>query len=215
MRKHFYPFAAFVALVWAAQLAHGDLVVDLATGGLPAACSGCGTDGTVFGWSFIVNSPITVDGIGVWDEASLPLTTDAETGLFDDTGTLLASADITNSSTPVPSASTDGQWLFESIAPLTLAPGNYELGTLFFDAGPVAEVGAPFFPIPQITLVEGVVGSPDGGFQAPLTAFGEPVFGPTLETVPEPGLMWLLGLGSAALLLSRASMARRSKSILQ
>ena len=213
MRKHLYPLAAFVALISAAPLAHGDLVLDLATGGLPAVCSGCGTDGTVFGWSFIVNSPITVDGIGVWDEGSLPLTTDAETGLFDDTGAL-AGAEITNSSTPVPSASTSGQWLFESITPLTLAPGNYELGTLFFDSGPVAEVGAPFLPISQITVVEGVLGSPGGGFQAPLTAFGEPVFGPTLETVPEPGLMWLLGLGSAALLLCRASMARRLKSIL-
>ncbi len=215
MRKHLYPLAAFIALLCSAPLAHGDLVLDLATGGLPALCSDCGTDGTVFGWSFIVNSPITVDGIGVWDEASLPLTADAETGLFDDTGTLLASADITNSSTPVPSASTDGQWLFDSIAPLTLAPGNYELGTLFFDGGPVAEIGASFFPIPQITAVEGVTGSSDGGFQAPLTPFGELVIGPTLETVPEPGLMWLLGLVSAALLLSRASMARRSKSILQ
>ena len=115
----------------------------------------------------------------------------------------------------MPSASTDGQWLFESIAPLTLAPGNYELGTLFFDDGPIAELDAPFFPIPQITVVEGVVGPLGGGFETPLSVSGELVFGPTLETVPEPGLMWLLGLGSAALLLSRAPMARRSKSILQ
>ena len=213
MRNHFY-LATFVALVSAAPLARATLVLDLATGGSSETCS-CGADGTTVGWSFIVNSAITVDGIGVWDADSAPLAVDTEAGLFDDLGNVLASAEITNTSTPVASASTDGQWLFEGIAPLTLAPGDYELGTLLFPPGPPVQIDAPFLPVPQITVVEGVLGPVDGGFQAPLTAFGGPVFGPTLETVPEPGLAGLLGLASAALLLSRAWIARRLKSILQ
>jgi hypothetical protein len=216
MQKEVFPLAALFALIGAAPLAHAGLVLDVATGGSPATCSGCGADGTVFGWSFFVNSPITVDGIGIWDSDSAPLPVDTEAGLFDNLGNLLASVEITNASTPVPSVGADGQWLFETIAPLTLTPGIYELGSVTFDSGPAVLLGAPFFSIPQITLIDGVLGPADGGLQAPLEEFPDgPVFGPTLETVPEPGMLGLLISASAALALGRALKMRRSKPILQ
>jgi hypothetical protein len=215
MRKHFFPVAMFVALVSAAPAAHADLLVDLLADGTLAICSACGTAGTMLGYSFTVNSPITVDGLGVWDFGSAPLGSDTEAGLFDSSGDLLASVEITDSSTPVPSADTSGQWLFGSIAPITLEPGNYELGALDFNSGPVLELDPPLSIQPQITVLEGEIGTIGGGFQAPLTAFPELVFGPTLETVPEPGLLGLLLGAAAALVLGRSFRARRSKPIFQ
>jgi PEP-CTERM motif len=112
----------------------------------------------------------------------------------------------TGVSTPVASASTDGEWLFDSFAPITLPAGVYVLGNVFFANVPVAQTGAPFTTIPEITEDGGVQGPANGGFAAPLTSFDEPIFGPTLETaaVPEPESASLLGFGFAAMLLWRA-----------
>jgi hypothetical protein len=193
-----------------APLAQADLILDLASVGAPHQCGGCGSEGTVWGWEFTVNNPITVDGIGVWDYFPTPFSA-TQAGLWTSGGDLLGSATITASSTPVASAAGtggpwSGQWLFENIDPVTLAPGDYVTGSVFYDTTPLAALCCAFVNIPEITADGGVVGTFVGGFTPPLEDDPLFIFGATLDTVApisEPGSAALLGLCFAALLLWR------------
>jgi hypothetical protein len=211
MQNYTFPLLTLVTigLFGTTPLVHADdLALDLASAQPSVSCFGCGSTGTTLGWSFLVNSEITVDGIGVWDDTSAPFGTPAVAGIFDDSGDLLASAAISSASTPVASSNSDGQWLFESIAPLVLAPGEYEIGSLFFDGAPLGELNPSFTTIPQITVFGPTIGSIDSGLQAPLTPFPDFFFGATFEVapsvVPEPAMFGFLIVGIAAMILRRA-----------
>lgn len=183
------------------------LILDLNTGGAPTPKGLPGVD--TFGWAFSVNSAITVDGLGIWDTNADGIGSAQSVGLWTNSGTLLASAVVQNSSTQVASASADGNWLFETIAALLLTPGDYVVGSTFSETEPFAQIGAPFVTIPEVTLLEGRQGT--GGFSFPGTTFSAPIFGPTLRTqdvqaVPEPGsfsLFLLGGIGLAGLMFNR------------
>lgn len=185
--------------------ASASLVLDLNTGGSPLNCGSCGnTNGDTFGWGFRVINPITIDGLGVWDSGADGLGVQgAPTGLWTATGTLLASATITDGSTQVTSASADGEWLFEDIALLTLQPGSYVIGTAFLGSAPLAQIGAPFTNIADIAVSGGVgdASLDDAGLTFPGVSFNEEVFGPTmrLAAVPIPTTVALLGLGLAGI----------------
>jgi hypothetical protein len=208
MRLHLSKALAAVvfASLCTAPVLHAGLILDVQDGGVQAECgAGCGAvTGKTFGWAFTVLNPITVVSIGAWDTGSNGLGRDTEAGLWTAGGTLLASATITNSSTPVASASSLGGWLFESIAPLTLNPGNYALGLVFTDRLPLANIGG----VTTISDIGGVTGrtalSPNTGLQFPATPFVTVIVGPNLQTadattVPEPGSIALCGLGLAFL----------------
>jgi hypothetical protein len=203
---------AMLGLVGAAPPGHAGLVLDLTGGGTQSSCGGSCGSGTTFGWSFTVNSPIRVDGIGVWDffGSSFPAATEA--GLWSGTGALLERESITSASTPVASANTSGQWLFESFAPITLAPGDYVIGNVFTIDQPLIAFNASITAISQITLTGGRAGAPGVGLTEPLVSFSPPVYGPTLETVavPEPGTLSLLGLGFAGIFGGRAKRWRET-----
>src|SRR5262245_5459172 len=105
--------------------AQADLVLDLAPGGTATPCGGC-SGGVTYGWSFSVRNAITIDGLGIWDAGANGLgQPSVQIGLWSSAGTLLASTSVTDASTQVASANLAGEWLFESIAALTLGAGDY------------------------------------------------------------------------------------------
>jgi hypothetical protein len=94
-------------------------------------------DSTV-GWTFTVNSSVTVAALGVFDFGSDGLALSHQVGIWDSTGTLLVSTTVSGSGTlTVNSTSTDGQWVFNgamllsSAGAATLGPGQYTIGALY------------------------------------------------------------------------------------
>ena len=108
-------------------------------------------------------------------------------------GALQAQTTITNASTPVASTASNGRWLFNSIMPVRLEPGQYVIGA----HDPACEVDCDRIRLqattvtttPGITFVENRDGSPaefppGGEFDLQDLAY----FGPSFRgvVVPEP-----------------------------
>ena len=87
-------------------------------------------DDVIVGWVFDLSVPMTVDGLGVWDDAMFPgLTLDHRVGLWTVGGMLIAHAFVSGGNEIVPSSSGLGNWLFSPITPITLQPGTYVIGS--------------------------------------------------------------------------------------
>jgi hypothetical protein len=78
--------------------------------------------------------------------------------------------------------------LFERFAPITLPPGDYDIGEIFYDSVPLAHVGSPACQSRSSTAEFGQ----SRGIYGPRTAYLIALYGPTLEmgvwapSVPEP-----------------------------
>lgn len=196
-------FIVLLASSGLAQPAKATLVLDLGpgTGGFTGPCSICGNSaGRTFGWDFRVFNTIEVNGLAAWDTNVGTFNRDVQVGLWTGTGTILASTTISDSS-PTESSNGDGVWRVEDIAPLILTPGDYTLGQVFFDNGPIIQFDGPFTTIPEVFLIAGFL-SPagiDSGLSFPSAIFSSVVFGPSLRLaptqLPEPATIALLGFG--------------------
>ena len=81
----------------------------------------------VAGTEFTLSTALLVDGLAFIDIGSDGLSSDHMVGLWDLSGTLLAQALVTNSSTILASQSTLGRWYVTEIADLLLLAGTYRI----------------------------------------------------------------------------------------
>jgi hypothetical protein len=155
------------------------------------------------GWQFSVSAPITIDGLGLFDVNPSGFGETHQVGLWDNSGTLLASATVTSGSTLVNSVSNSGDWLFENIAPVLLAPGTYVTGAFFATSADSVMASATITTIPQISFLASRA-SMEGAFAEPgVYGLVEPgVFAANVRVqtaaVPEPTTLALIGTGLVA-----------------
>jgi len=140
------------------------------------------------GWEFAVNTAVTIDELGVWDESPTGLSNSHSVVLWTTAGLLKASVSIATG-TSVASASPDGEWRFESIPPLVLQPGNYVLGATFVSSGDASRAVVTTSTPDEITFVgnrECTGGCSGLTFPANSNIVDDGYFGPNLRFSPPP-----------------------------
>lgn len=160
------------------------------------------SDGDTVGWYFTVHEPIVVTDLGFWDSGQDGLAGEHEVAIWDATTQSMLAQTVVQAGT---ASTLIGEWRYESIAGLALAPGEYVIGAYYHPSGgPVDNYTAIVSSVdtaPEITLTASAVDdNPSGGGPYPLTfpatkggANGR--FGPNFQYIPAPGALGVLALG--------------------
>lgn len=205
-RRLFAVTSTVIALL-SAPASQASMVVDVDGTGLVTGCVACGAVGTTFGWHFTVHRSLQIKALAAWDAQGDGLGVATEVGLYAGTGDLLAAVTIDDNADRQSSTGATGDWLLGWITPLTLLPGDYLLGQVFRDGAPEALTSATYLADSRISITGGATSSQfDMGLAAPLDGYVEPVFGPSMLAVPEPGSLLVV---STALLALPAARRRR------
>ena len=162
--------------------------------------------GCSMGYRFQVTQPVTIEALGAFSYSGVPLNSSShQVSIWDGNGAEQATASVSGSSTAVTSASGLGDWVFSSIAPVTLAPGSYVIATFY-----AATQSEGFLSAASAITAPGIVmGLPLQSFSSSLvlpttqintSRFG--YFGPSflLSPVPEPSMALMTLVGGAFLL---------------
>lgn len=167
---------------------------------------GWGTTITTPGWVFSVSSSVDVTALAYYFNTGNPLDGSYTVTLYHWNGAILdatlASVSISSADSTV-NLSTNHNFAYESITPVTLAPGNtYVLSATGPAGGDFFYSTDNFTPASPFTFIEGLNGSttPSGGSNS--TAY----FGPNLTyaAVPEPSTYALMaGVFTALAVLAR------------
>jgi len=157
------------------------------------------------GWQFSVNAPVTVDGLGFFDVNPTGLGQSHQVGLWDNNGALLVQATVSSASTPIASASSAGQWLFESIGPIVLQPGTYVTSAYFPNLADALMLNPTIATDPRIAFLASRI-STNGKFAepGPYGGIGAAIYGANIRlqtppAVPEPASLLLVGFGLTTL----------------
>lgn len=164
------------------------------------------------GWQFNLATTRDVTSLGIFDIGSNGLIDSHQVGIWTTSGTLLASALVTNASTAVASTSSSGRWMFTALGSvLTLGPGSYIIGADYVTSSDqVMTTVSSLFGNPDVTFLNGRFASPETpAFDFPNSSFNTTGghFGPNFQlastTVPEPSSLALIALGGSVLALVR------------
>ena len=164
--------------------------------------SGCSL-GCTLGYSFNVTSTVTIDGLGILDVGADGLNNTHQVGLWNGSGTLIASTTVgPGSSNAEASASGAGDFVYSNISDLTLVSGDYTVGALYQigDTDPVVFNASGIFSNDANVTYGDLQWINTGSFQEPTNSgsSNDRYFGPGIHIasqVPEPGILALLGLG--------------------
>jgi hypothetical protein len=177
------------------------------------------------GWSFTVLSPITVTGLGWYDQNGDGLSLAHMVGIWDTVGTLLTSATVAlGTVNPL-----DGLFRTVAISPIVLAPGAGYIvgGQNFTTSTDQLAFGVVPATVASITFTGGVFSAVNGIFERPTSPTGAGggnancCWGPSfsISVAPEPSsitlvalpfLLWL-GLGTTRRIRTRLKRQRSSK----
>ncbi len=130
-------------------LGAGSLVADPVLSFNPATSSTASNYNQTVGWEFDVLTPITITGLGWYDQGLNGLGFSHMVGIWDSSGDLVISALVASGTTdPL-----DGDFRTVTIAPLVLEPGDYTIGgqnfanstdQVAFNTPPTTESGVDF-----------------------------------------------------------------------
>jgi len=196
-------------------LASGLLMADpVLTFNTSSAFSAANFNQTV-GWEFDVTSPITVTGLGWYDQGGNGLSTAHEVGIWDLSGDLVASV-LVGAGTTDP---LDGLFRTASVTPIVLSAGDYIVGGQNFSTNTeqLAFGVAPTITDPSVSFLGGEYSS-GTGFSDPTnhTGVADCCWGPSFSVAatPEPAdasAFLALGVLAAALFARRRHRLSQSR----